>query len=391
MPSSIQPILDKAVAGERLTAHDCTALLESRDIARIGAAADEIRQRKNDPSLVTYVIDRNINYTNVCNVVCTFCAFYRRPGKPDTYVHSIDEICRRIDETIALGGTGVLMQGGLHPDFNIEWYEELLSTLHAKYPRFQLHCFSPPEIHNIHLISGLDYETIMRRLKAAGLNSLPGGGGEILDDEVRKRVSTKCNTQEWLDVMRAVHNVGLISTATMMFGIGDRVEHRVRHLQRVRDVQDESLAAKTKDPKHGEFTAFIPWTFQRENTALGRKITEEPTGIDYLQMLAVSRLFLDNIQHIQASWLTQGLKLGQTALRFGADDMGSIMIEENVVSAAGASTCANEAELRYQIREAGYRPQQRDILYNYVNRDNAADLDTSTSTPLKKLSVAFAD
>jgi cyclic dehypoxanthinyl futalosine synthase len=358
---------------------------------RIGLAADEIRQRKNDPSVVTYIIDRNINYTNVCNVVCTFCAFYRRPGKPDTYVHSIDEIEKRIDKTIELGGTGVLMQGGLHPDFNIEWYEDLLRTLHARYPKFQLHCFSPPEIHNIHLISGLDYETIMQRLKDAGLNSLPGGGGEILDDEVRKRVSTKCNTKEWLDVMRAVHKVGLISTGTMMFGIGDRIEHRVRHLQRIRDVQDESLAAKAADPTHGEFTAFIPWTFQRENTALGRKITQEPTGIDYLKMVAVSRLFLDNIQHIQASWLTQGLKLGQSALRFGADDMGSIMIEENVVSAAGASTCANEAELRYQIREAGYRPQQRDILYNYIDRDDVDALDKSDSIPLQKLSVAFAD
>ena len=391
MIPSIQPLLDKALDGERLTAEDCTALLESNDFLRIGLAADEIRQRKNNPNVVTYIIDRNINYTNVCNVVCTFCAFYRRPGKPDTYVHSIEEIEKRIDETIALGGTGVLMQGGLHPDFNIEWYEDRLRTLHAKYPKFQLHCFSPPEIHNIHLISGLDYVTIMQRLKDAGLNSLPGGGGEILDDEVRKRVSTKCNTQEWLDVMRAVHKVGLISTATMMFGIGDRVEHRVRHLQRIRDVQDESLAQKAKTGAGGEFTAFIPWTFQRENTALGRKITQEPTGIDYLKMVAVSRLFLDNIQHIQASWLTQGLKLGQSALRFGADDMGSIMIEENVVSAAGASTCANEAELRYQIREAGYVPQQRDILYNYIDRDGVDDLDKNDSTPLKKLTVAFAD
>src|SRR6476661_4180508 len=381
MKASIQPILDKALDGERLNTSDLTALLESRDIARIGVAADEIRQQKNPGDVVTYIIDRNINYTNVCNVVCTFCAFYRRPGKPDTYVHSIDEICNRIDETIELGGTGVLMQGGLHPDFNIEWYEDLLTTLHAKYPKFQLHCFSPPEIHNIHLISGLDYETIMRRLKAAGLNSLPGGGGEILDDEVRKRVSTKCNTQEWLDVMRAVHKVGLISTATMMFGIGDKIEHRVRHLERVRDVQDET----------GGFTAFIPWTFQRENTALGRKITEEPTGIDYLKMLSVSRLFLDNIPHIQSSWLTQGLKLGQTALRFGADDMGSIMIEENVVSAAGAHNEANEKELRYQISEAGFTPQQRDILYNYIDRDGIDDIDQSDSMPLRKLSVAFAD
>jgi cyclic dehypoxanthinyl futalosine synthase len=379
--SNIQPILDKVLDGGRMTAEDCTALLESYDIAKIGAAADEIRRRKNDAEIVTYIIDRNINYTNVCNVVCTFCAFYRRPGKPETYVHSIEEIEKRIDETIDLGGTGVLMQGGLHPDFNIEWYENLLRTLHAKYPTFQLHCFSPPEIHNISLISKLDYETIMQRLKNAGLNSLPGGGGEILDDEVRKRVSTKCNTQEWLDVMRAVHKVGLKSTATMMFGIGDNVKHRVNHLQRIRDVQDET----------GGFTAFIPWTFQRENTALGRKITEEPTGIDYLKMVSVSRLFLDNVQHIQSSWLTQGLRLGQTALRFGADDMGSIMIEENVVSAAGAHTEANEKELRYQISEAGFKPQQRDILYRYIDRENVENLDERKSMPLKQLSVAFAD
>lgn len=379
--SDIQPILDKALAGTRLTGEDATALLESNDFVRIGLAAHEIRMRKNPTDIVTYIIDRNINYTNVCNVVCTFCAFYRRPGKPDTYVHSIEEIEKRIDETIALGGTGVLMQGGLHPDFNIEWYENLLSTLHEKYPRFQLHCFSPPEIHNISLISKLDYETILRRLKAAGLNSMPGGGGEILDDEVRKRVSTKCNTQEWLDVMRAVHKVGLKSTATMMFGIGDNVSHRVRHLERIRDLQDET----------GGFSAFISWTFQRENTALGRKIKEEPTGIDYLKMVAVSRLFLDNIQHIQSSWLTQGLRLGQTALRFGADDMGSIMIEENVVSAAGAHTEANEKELRYQIREAGFTPQQRDILYKYIDRENVDVLDEKKSMPLKQLSVAFAD
>jgi cyclic dehypoxanthinyl futalosine synthase len=381
MSKNIQTILDRTLCGERLTTQDCATLLESYDIARIGAAAHEIRMRHNPSNVVTYIIDRNINYTNVCNVVCTFCAFYRRIGKPDAYVHSFEEICRRIDETIALGGTGVLMQGGLHPDFGIQWYEDLLSRLHARYPTFQLHCFSPPEIHNISLISGLDYETILRRLKAAGLYSMPGGGGEILDDEVRRRVSTKCTTQQWLDVMRAVHRVGLRSTATMMFGIGDRIEHRVRHLERIRNLQDET----------GGFTAFIPWTFQRENTALGRKITEEPTGIDYLKMLSVSRLFLDNVQHIQASWLTQGLRLGQTALRFGADDMGSIMIEENVVSAAGANEHANEKELRYQITEAGFAPQQRDILYKYVNRAEVSALDERKSTPLQQLSVAFAD
>jgi cyclic dehypoxanthinyl futalosine synthase len=375
--TDIQTILDKALAGVRLTTGDATALLESYDIARIGAAADEIRQRKHPDNIVTYIIDRNINYTNVCNVVCTFCAFYRRPGAPDTYVRTLDEICEKIDETIALGGTGVLMQGGLHPDFGIEWYEDLLRTLSAKYPGFQLHCFSPPEIHNIHLISGLDYETIMQRLKDAGLYSLPGGGAEILDDEVRKRVATKCTTDEWLAVMRAVHKVGLRSSATMMFGIGDRIEHRINHLRRIRDLQDET----------GGFFAFIPWTFQRENTALGRKIKEEPTGIDYLKMLAVSVLFLDNIDNFQASWLTQGLRLGQAALRFGANDMGSIMIEENVVSAAGAHNRASEETLRYLIKEAGFIPQQRDILYRHVNREPRAEAPKPQQTNSRQLKV----
>src|ERR1041384_5209438 len=377
MEGNIQPILDKALAGERLTSEDCTALLESKDFVRIGLAADEIRRKHNPTDGVTYIIDRNINYTNGCNVVCTFCAFYRRPGKPDTYVHSIDEICKRIDETIELSGTGVLMQGGLHPDFGIEWYEDLLRTLHAKYPGFQLHCFSPPEIHNIHLISGLDYETIMQRLKDAGLYSLPGGGAEILDDEVRKRVATKCTTQEWLDVMRAVHKVGLRSSATMMFGIGDKIEHRVRHLQRIRDLQDET----------GGFFAFIPWTFQRENTALGRKIKEEPTGIDYLKMLSVSRLFMDNIDNIQSSWLTQGLKLGQVALRFGANDMGSIMIEENVVSAAGTHNRADEKMLRFLITEAGFIPQQRDILYEHVTKDELPKNHLTAKSAKRELKV----
>jgi cyclic dehypoxanthinyl futalosine synthase len=356
---SIQQVLDRVVAGERMSAETCALLLESHDIARLGVAADEIRARKHSGNTVTYIIDRNVNYTNVCNVVCTFCAFYRKPGAPDTYVRTLEEICDKIDETIELGGTGVLMQGGLHPDFGIEWYEDLLRALHEKYPDFQLHCFSPPEIHNIHLISKLDYETIMARLKAAGLYSLPGGGAEILDDEVRKRVATKCTTDEWLAVMRAVHRVGLRSTATMMFGIGDTVVHQVRHLQRIRDLQDETAG----------FTAFIPWTFQRENTALGRRIKDEPTGIDYLKMLAVSRLFLDNIENFQSSWLTQGLRLGQVALRFGANDMGSIMIEENVVSAAGANNRADEKMLQFLIREAGFTPQQRDILYRHVNRE----------------------
>lgn len=377
----IQTTLDRALAGQRLTADDCTALLQSHDIARIGFAADEIRKRWHADDVVTYIIDRNINYTNVCNVVCTFCAFYRRPGAPDTYVQTVDQIGERIDEMIRLGGTGVLMQGGLHPDYGIEWYENLLRELHGRYPQVQLHCFSPPEIHNIHLISNLPYEDVLARLKDAGLYSLPGGGGEILDDEVRKRVSTKCTTDEWLGVMRAAHLVGLRSTATMMFGIGDTLVHRVRHLERIRNLQDET----------GGFTAFIPWTFQRENTALGRRIKDEPTGVDYLKMLAVSRLFLDNIENFQSSWLTQGLRLGQVALRFGANDMGSTMIEENVVSAAGAHNQADEKMLRYLIREAGFHPQQRDILYKHVNREESAQTDTSDSTPLRELTVMIAD
>ena len=373
----IQAILDRVVGGDRLTVEDCTTLLESYDVASIGAAADEVRKQKHPDNIVTYIIDRNINYTNVCNVVCTFCAFYRRPGAPDTYVQTLDAICEKIDETIALNGTGVLMQGGLHPDFGIEWYEDLLRALSAKYPGFQLHCFSPPEIHNINLISGLDYVTIMQRLKDAGLYSLPGGGAEILDDEVRKRVATKCTTDEWLDVMRAVHKVGLRSSATMMFGIGDKTEHRVRHLQRIRDLQDET----------GGFFAFIPWTFQRENTALGRKIKEEPTGIDYLKMLSVSRLFMDNIDNIQSSWLTQGLRLGQVGLRFGANDMGSIMIEENVVSAAGAHNRASEETLRYLIKEAGFTAQQRDILYRYVSKDELPKNHLTAQSTKRELKV----
>jgi len=376
MPDT-ETILERLLAGERLSTEHCTHLLESYDIARLGAAADEIRRRRHPNNIVTYIIDRNINYTNVCNVVCTFCAFYRRPGAPDTYVRTFDEICQKIDETIALGGTGVLMQGGLHPDFGIEWYEDLLRNLSAKYPGFQLHCFSPPEIHNIQLISGLDYDQIMLRLKQAGLYSLPGGGAEILDDEVRKRVATKCTTDEWLAVMRAVHRAGLRSTATMMFGIGDKVEHRVSHLERIRKLQDETAG----------FTAFIPWTFQRENTALGRRIKDEPTGIDYLKMLSVSRLFLDNIENFQSSWLTQGLRLGQVALRFGANDMGSIMIEENVVSAAGAKNEADEKMLRFLIREAGFTPQQRDILYRHVNREPQVEANSSASTQVRTLTV----
>ena len=280
-------------------------------------------------------------------------------GHAEGYVLPNEKIYEKIQETLDLGGTGVLMQGGLHPDLKIDWHEKMLSGIKQRFPKVHLHCYSASEVIAIAEYSALSIRDTIIRLRDAGLDSIPGGGAEILDDEVRKRVSTKCTTDEWLGVMRAVHRVGLRSTATMMFGIGDTIKHRVRHLQRIRDLQDET----------GGFTAFIPWTFQRENTALGRRIKDEPTGIDYLKMLAVSRLFLDNIENFQSSWLTQGLRLGQVALRFGANDMGSIMIEENVVSAAGAHNCADEKMLRFLITEAGFFPQQRDILYKHVNRE----------------------
>lgn len=381
MQSDIQTILDDVLEGKRMSAGEAATLLAADDFLRLGLAADEIRRRHHPDNVVTYIIDRNINYTNVCNVVCTFCAFYRRPGAPDTYLLPFETICKKIDETIALGGTGVLMQGGLHPDLELEWYEDLLSRLKTRYPHFQLHCFSPPEIHNLYKISGLDYETILARLKRAGLNSLPGGGGEILDDGIRKRVSTKCNSQEWLDVMRAAHNVGLRTTATMLCGIGETVTHQVNHLQKLRDLQDETAG----------FTAFINWTFQRENTALGRRIKEELTGIDYLKMLSVARLFLDNFKNFQSSWVTQDLRVGQIALRFGANDMGSVMIEENVVSSAGTTHHADEKSLRHLITSAGFHPQQRDILYNHINRKEASAHDATESAKLEELSVAIAD
>ena len=337
-------------------------LLESHDIARMGVAADEIRVRRHPDNIVTYIIDRNINYTNVCNVVCTFCAFYRRPGAPDTYVRTFDEICKKIDETIALGGTGVLMQGGLHPDFGIEWYEDLLRSLRAKYPGFQLHCFSPPEIHNIHLISKLDYETIMARLKDAGLYSLPGGGAEILDDEVRKRVATKCTTDEWLDVMRAVHRVGLRSTATMMFGIGDKIEHRVTSLaahsrstgrdRRIHRVH--SLDVSTRE--HGARP-------QDQRRADRRGLFEDAGGV-----AAVPR------QHRKLSVVVAdagfAARAGRVAFRrerHGLDhDRGERRLRRR---------CHNQADekmLQFLIREAGFIPQQRDILYKHVTRPQIA-------------------
>jgi cyclic dehypoxanthinyl futalosine synthase len=336
-----------------MTHEEAVDLLRGTDLIGIGMAADAVRRRLHPEGVVSYIIDRNINYTNVCTEYCTFCAFYRPVGHPEAYVLSKEELFGKIQETLDLGGTGVLMQGGLHPDLKIEWYEDLLRSIKRRF-QIHLHCFSSPEILNIAELSGLTIRDTIARLRDAGLDSIPGGGAEILDDNVRRRVSRlKCSTQEWAEVHRVAHSLGMRTTATMMFGCGESHDERVNHLGVVRRLQQET----------GGFTAFIPWTFQRENTSLRHSVREEATAAEYLKTLAVSRLYLEDVLNIQASWVTQGLKLCQIALRFGANDVGSIMIEENVVSAAGAHHCSTEEELRRIIRDAGFIPKQRDTLY----------------------------
>jgi cyclic dehypoxanthinyl futalosine synthase len=336
-----------------LTQQEALDLFRSDDLVGIGMAAHQMRKKKNDPRVVTYQIDRNINYTNFCTEYCSFCAFYRPLGSREGYLLSFEDIYAKIEEMLELGGTGVLLQGGLHPDLRIEYYETLLRSLKQRYPRVHLHCFSAPEIQCIAEVSGLCVRDTIARLVDAGLDSIPGAGAEILDDEVRARIARlKCTSGEWVEVHRTAHALGLRTTATMMFGCGEEFRHRVNHFEQVRRIQEET----------GGFTAFIPWMFAPENTPLGKKVPEA-TAVDYLKTLAISRLYLDNIDHIQSSWLTPGIKVCQVGLQFGADDVGSILIEENVVYAAGVRNRTNEAELRRIISDAGYIPAQRDTLY----------------------------
>jgi cyclic dehypoxanthinyl futalosine synthase len=337
-----------------MTQREAVDLFRSDDLIGIGMAADAVRRKWHPEGVVSYIIDRNINYTNFCTEYCSFCAFYRPMGHAEGYVLDTETICAKIQETVELGGTGILMQGGLNPDLKIGWYENLLRAIKQRFPRIWLHCFSAPEIWCIAEASGLSLCDTIARLRDAGLDSIPGGGAEILHDEVRHRISRlKCSADEWVEVHVTAHRLGMNTTATMMFGCGETIEQRVHHLEVIRRIQEET----------GGFTAFIPWSFQRENTSLGRFVKEEATGVEYLKTLAISRLYLENIPNIQSSWVTQGLKVCQVGLRFGGNDVGSIMIEENVVSAAGARHRASEEELRRIIRDAGFTPRQRDTLY----------------------------
>lgn len=348
----VQQILDKAYEGSRLTPEDGLRLLESNAFASLAKAADAVTQRLHSENYRTYNIDRNINYTNICHSGCRFCAFYRRPGDNEGYVLGLEDLHRKIEETIALGGNQILLQGGMNPGLTIDWYEKLLRDIKLHYPTINVHGFSPPEIEHIAKISALSIEEVLRRLKDAGLGSLPGGGAEILVDSVRNQVSPcKCSADNWLDVCRTWHKMGGRGSATMMFGHVETLMDRIEHLHRLRQLQDET----------GGFTAFICWTFQPGNTDLSQ--VKKVGAFEYLKTLAVSRLFLDNFPNLQASWVTQGLAVGQLAMRCGANDFGSLMIEENVVAAAGTSFKTTENEIRRAISETGYTPRKRNVFY----------------------------
>jgi cyclic dehypoxanthinyl futalosine synthase len=348
-------IVERVSQGMRVSADEALELYHRAPLPLLGALANGVRARKHPDGIVTYIIDRNVNYTNVCVARCNFCAFYRPVGSSEGYVLGFDEIFRKIDETIAVGGGQLLLQGGHNPDLPLEWYEDLFRAVKQRYPEFRLHALSPPEIVNLTRLSRLSVPEVIERLIAAGLDSVPGGGAEILVDRVRKLLNCygKATADEWLGVMRHAHLAGLKTTATMMFGHVETVAERLEHLLRLRALQDET----------GGFTAFIAWSYQPEHTELGGY---ETTAMDYLRMLSLSRIVLDNFPSIQASWVTQGGKVGQLSLAYGANDMGSVMIEENVVRAAGASYCMDEVEIVRNIENAGFTPKRRNMHYEVL-------------------------
>jgi len=348
-----EAVAKKVLGGERLSREEGVRLLREADLLELGMLADAVRQRLHPEGIVTYIIDRNINYTNVCTAQCAFCAFYRDLPSKEGYLLSKEQLARKIEETLALGGNQILLQGGLHPDLGIEFYEELFRWMKSAYPIW-IHGLSPAEIKHIDRVSNLTTEQTLRRLIAAGLDSIPGGGAEVLSDRVRQIIGiAKGSTADWLDVMETAHRLGLRTTATMMFGHVETLEERIDHLLHLRELQDRT----------GGFTAFIAWTFQPTNTAMAG---DELTSFQYLRTLAVARVMLDNFPSVQASWVTQGGKIGQVSLRFGANDFGSLMIEENVVSAAGAHFRLTEAEIARNIQDAGFVPKRRTMHYEIV-------------------------
>ncbi|EKD39815.1 MAG: hypothetical protein ACD_75C00286G0003 [uncultured bacterium] len=353
----LDSVVEKVVAGQRITDEDYSVLEQAGDLYRLGFLADGIRRRKHPENLVTYVIDRNINYTDICISACKFCAFFKAPedkqGDKQGYLLSFAELAEKIRETQALGGTQILLQGGLHPGQPLEYYEEMVRFMKAT--GIHVHGFSPPEICHFATLSGQPIKEVIRRLIAAGLDSIPGGGAEILSDRVRQLVAPrKCSADQWLEVMEEAHHQGLRTSATMMFGHVETKEERLEHLRRLRELQDRT----------GGFTAFIPWPFQPGHTPLAH--IEKTTAVEYLRMLALSRIYLDNFANIQASWVTQGPKVAQLSLSFGANDFGSTMIEENVVAAAGVSFRLSEQEIRTLVTDAGFKPAQRLMDYRLV-------------------------
>ena len=350
----LETVKAKVLGGERLSREEGIALLKDADLLELGMLADAVRWRLHKEPLVTYIIDRNINYTNVCTAQCAFCAFYRDLPSKEGYVLTKPQLTQKIDETIALGGRQILLQGGLHPDLGIEYYEELFRWMKATWPQLWIHGLSPAEVKHIERVSSLTTEEALRRLMGAGLDSIPGGGAEVLSDRVRHAIGiAKGTTEDWLSVMETAHGLGMRTTATMMFGHVETLEERVDHLVHLRELQDRTLG----------FTAFIAWTFQPQNTAIGG---QELTSFQYLRTLAVARVMLDNFPNVQASWVTQGGKIGQVSLRFGANDFGSLMIEENVVSAAGAHFRLTEGEIARAIQDAGFVPKRRTMHYEVV-------------------------
>jgi len=360
-----ESLTDRVLGGERITPEEALTLYR-QPLLELGMLADRRRQltkaraydgRGND--IVTYIIDRNINYTNVCNVYCKFCAFYRTEKDDDHYVLTLEQIDHKLDELTANDGVQILMQGGHHPKLDLDWYLTLLNHIRTKYPHINIHGFSPPEFNHFAAVFGLPVREVLTRFVEAGLGSIPGGGGEILVDRVRQRIAPlKCGTDDWLKVMRIAHELGLRSSATMMFGHVETVEDRIEHLGRLRDLQDET----------GGFSAFICWTFQPAHT----KLRAQPVGpSEYLRMQALSRIFLDNFENVQSSWVTQGPEIGQVALNYGANDFGSVMMEENVVSSAGTTFRLQKEEIERLIADAGYTPRRRNNWYQLLDPEPA--------------------